>query len=130
MSFVKYALSKTGLFPKWEPQITDVMNAADLVFEIHRAKGDYYIVPAVLHRRDILKLMRIFRDNGVFLRPHNSRHFSCFVLRVPIRNQKFIKRVISVKQDSNNFQKLLAEYNTSTKIQRRIFQNMFNKKTK
>ncbi|MBO4480190.1 MAG: hypothetical protein J5742_01010 [Alphaproteobacteria bacterium] len=114
MDFIKYTLSKTGWFPKWEPQITDVMDAANLVFEVHQVKGRYYyIIPSVLNRQGLLKLMRIFRSNGILLRPHHSRNFSCFVFRVPLRNQQFIRNVMLVKDNQDNFQKLLAEYNNA-----------------
>lgn len=34
MVYMKYILSKTGLFPKWEPKIEDVLYAATKAHEV------------------------------------------------------------------------------------------------
>lgn len=46
MGYIKYALSKTGWFPKYEPKSADVSEASGKIFQIKLIqKGYYYIFP-------------------------------------------------------------------------------------
>lgn len=115
MGLAKYFLAKTGWFPKWEPCADDVLNAANLVFEIknvHNSRGKwfYYIIPSSTDPQHLVKITRLFRANGVILRPHRSKNYKSLVLRVPDHEQKFMQDVMAVHQDSRKFQDVLAEY--------------------
>jgi len=114
MGYVKYVLSKTGWFPKLEPNAADVLDAADKVFEINtHENGYYYIVPSRNNLSYLRNMVDLFASNGVILRPHKSDHYSCFVFRVPANGQQFIRDVRRLKEKPNDheeFRKFKEEY--------------------
>ena len=116
MSYAKYVLSKTGLFPKLDPSAADVLDAVNRLYEIDevetkRGHRYYYIIPL----NDDLKYLRgltdIFSSNGVILRPHRSKHYQRIVFRVPNRSQRFLSDVMDVYQDRAKYQNVLVSYN-------------------
>lgn len=115
MAYMKYLLSRTGLFPKMEPGIEDVLKAATIAHEVkyvtRNGRGYYYVIPASKNLAHLRELMQLFSSNGVILRPHKSEHYDCLVLVVPYRGQKFMHDVAMVNRDEKNFQDVLEEYN-------------------
>lgn len=114
MVYMKYILSKTGLFPKWEPKIEDVLYAATKAHEVKyvitpRRHGFYYVIPANYDIRYLYDLTRVFRANGIILRPHRSHNYNSVVFRVPAHGKHFMRDVMRVSQDADNFQRVLAE---------------------
>ncbi len=115
MIYAKYLLSKTGLFPKWEPQAADVLRAA---FRAHavkdvvtsRGRKYYYVIPMDTNVRHMYDMARIFRANGVFLRPCRGTDGASVAFRVPNRGQEFMRDVMRVNENANNFQSVLAAY--------------------
>ncbi len=96
MGLVKYALS--GLFPRFEPDVGDVRTAVDMVDDInHLYKEHYffrlywwYVTPKNRYnRKEVKKLKRLFRANGVLLIPHH-RKCGDWVLRALDMNQIFL----------------------------------------
>ena len=114
MSYTKYLLSKTGWFPKLEPNVADVLNAANKVFEINtHENGYYYIVPSHNNLSYLRTLADLFSSNGVILRPHKSNHYSGFVFRVPANGQQFIRdvrRLMEKPNDREEYRKFCEEY--------------------
>ena len=114
MGYTKYLLSKTGWFPKLEPSVADVLNAADKVFEINtHQNGYYYVVPSRSNFSYLRALADLFASNGVILRPHKSKHYGCFVFRVPANGQQFIRDVRRLKAKPNDHEecrKFCEEY--------------------
>ncbi len=114
MGYAKYVLSKTGWFPKLEPNTGDVLDAACKVFEINTHKnGYYYIVPSRSNLSYLRVLADLFASNGVILRPHKSKHYGCFVFCVPANGQQFIKdvrRLMKKPNDREEYQKFCEEY--------------------
>lgn len=112
MSYTKYILNKTGLFPKWNPRVEDIFDVARN-YDVTTVKGlgYYYVIPTNYDFRYICKMLHTFRSNGIILRPHRSRYYNALVFRVPNRNQQFMHDVIRVSQDWNNFEQILAERN-------------------
>ncbi|MBO4700999.1 MAG: hypothetical protein J5620_04620 [Alphaproteobacteria bacterium] len=116
MVYMKYLLSKTGRHPEWQPGIEDVLRAATMAHEVKdvvtpHKRGYYYVIPTSYNIRYLYDLTRVFRANGVILRPHKSHKYQSVVFRVPKRGQQFMKDVIRVNQDIDNFQTILAEHN-------------------
>lgn len=116
MVYMKYVLSKTGWFPKWERGVEDVLSAASMVFDVKpvitpRGRYYYYVIPNDHGIRYVHNMLRLFRANGVILRPHRSRKYSSVVFRVPIRGQQFMHDVKRVNEDVDNFQTVLKERN-------------------
>lgn len=121
MGYMKYALSKTGWFPKYEPKPADVSEASGKISKILPIeKGYYYIFPEkhVSDKRvkleDLIALFDVFASNGIILRPHWSKYFNCFVLRFPNNGQKFIQRVKKLNDSGVNsttvYQNITEEY--------------------
>lgn len=115
MVYMKYILSKTGWFPKWERGIEDVLNAASMVYDVKdvvtpRRNRYYYVIPNDYNIRHMWDMLRVFRANGVILRPHRSGNYNSLVFRVPNHGQRFMRDVMRVSQDADNFQKVLSEH--------------------
>lgn len=132
MVYMKYLLSKTGLFPKWEPQISDVLRAAFQSHEIKnvvtpRGKYYYYVIPMNSNLRHMYELARVFRANGVILLPHKSRKYDTVVFRVRNHGQPFMRDAMRVNMDAGNFQKILAERNLEMKKDDPIIKKLFGK---
>ncbi len=116
MVYMKYVLSKTGWFPKWERGVEDVLSAASMVFDVKNVvtpsdRHFYYVILSDKSFRNIHDVLRLFRANGVILRPHRSHKYSGVVFRVPNHGQKFMRDVMRVNQDIDNFQTVLKERN-------------------
>lgn len=114
MSFGKYLLYRVGHFKKWEPDVSDVLNAAISVHSIKkvvnsRGRHYFYIFPVYSDFAHVSGLLRTFRSNGVILRPHKSHNYGELVWRVPDRKQKFISDVMDVINDKDAFQMMLAK---------------------
>lgn len=115
MVYMKYLLSKTGWFPKWEPEISDVLKAASMIYEVKNIVTPnknryYYVIPNNYSIRHMWDMLRVFRANGVILRPHRSRKYRELLFRVPNHGQQFMQDVMRVSQDVNNVQKVLSEH--------------------
>ncbi len=122
MVYMKYLLGKTGWFPKLEPKVEDVLIASDMVYAVKNVvtphKGHYYyVIPANYKIRYLYELLRIFRANGVWLKPHKSKNYNARVFRVRDKGQIFMHDVMRVCQDVDNFQKVLAEHDIQTPSQ-------------
>lgn len=116
MVYMKYVLSKTGWFPKWERGVEDVLSAASMVFDVKNVvtpsdRHFYYVILSDKSFRNIHNVLRLFRANGVILRPHRSHKYSGVVFRVPNYGQQFMRDVMRVNQDIDNFQTVLKERN-------------------
>ena len=114
MVYMKYILSKTGLFPQWEPKIEDVLYAAGQVHDIKTiitpyGDGYYYIIPLCHDNSYLRNLLRLFRANGIFLRPHKSHKYNSWVFRVPNHGQTFVRDVARVNKDAEKFKDVLVE---------------------
>lgn len=114
MVYMKYLLSKTGMFPKWEPQVSDVLRAAFQAHEIKNVitpsgKSYYYVIPADSNFRHVYELVRVFRANGIILMPHRSRKYNSIVFRVHNRGQRFMYDAMRVNLNAGSFQDVLAE---------------------
>ena len=115
---VKYLLAKTGLFPKWEPQVYDVLKAAFRAHEIRkvrnaRGKVYYCIIPSERDFSKIYHMVRLFREHGVFFipkLPKESNRTQTPVFWVRDRGQQFMQDAFVVNQNANNFQNVLARY--------------------
>jgi len=119
MVYAKYLLWKTGLFPKWEPAIEDVLEAAIKAHDVKcivtpNRRRYYYVIPDKYNVRYLRDLTRVFRRNGVILRPHKSWNYSSVVFRVPARDQQFMRDVMRVNKDTNSFQCILIERGIAT----------------
>lgn len=130
MVLIKYVLGKTGLFPKWRPQVNDILEVALTAHEISRVRdyrGRYYfyVIPAFPDRKMVSKLLQTFRANGVILHSHYSKHYGMTVYRVRDRDQQFMRDAVEVSRDAGNFQPImkqrLAEYNSKRYILRELF---------
>lgn len=107
MVFIKYVLWRSGLCPKYMPDVSDVSKAAEDVRDIQRLrKESWYVFPKNWDIKYIIKLRRLFRANGVFLHPHYSRYYQEWILRVADRNQRFMWNVKDVFDDASNFEKV------------------------
>lgn len=114
MGYLKYLLYKTDHFPKYEPDVADVLNTAIKVHEVKlvttpNGRQYFYVFPM---RRDwsyLSEILRLFASNGIILRPHRSHHYEGMVLRVPDRGQEFMKNVMDVSNDKDAFQKLVLQ---------------------
>lgn len=116
MIYAKYLLSKTGLFPKWEPQVSDVLRAAFCAYAVKdvitsRGRRYYYVIPMNTNVQHMYDMARIFRANGVILRPCRGMDGVSVAFRVPNRGQEFMRDVMRVNENANNFQSVLAAYN-------------------
>lgn len=130
MVYMKYLLGKTGWFPKLEPNVEDVLIASDMVYAVKNVvtphKGRYYyVIPTNYRIRYLYDLLRIFRANGVWLQPHKSKNYHARVFRVRDKGQIFMRDVMRVCQDYDNFQKVLAERNVQMPSQ--SFQDLLKK---
>lgn len=98
MGFVKYALGQTGLFPRFEPKVSDVIDAARLVQKVenlYNAHGVWYwyVSPNLWNDKNVADIKRIFWNNGVWLRSHYSYNFGNQVLRAVDIDQPFVINV-------------------------------------
>ena len=114
MGYMKYLLYKTGWFPKYEPAVSDVLDAAVKVHAVKtvvtpKGRHYFYVFPMRKDWTYVADLMRLFRSNGVILRPHRSLHYRGLVLRVPNRDQEFMNNVMNVSNDTDEFQKLVLQ---------------------
>lgn len=137
MANVKYLLGKTGLFPKYEPQASDVLYAAFRAHEIRKTKNArgkvfYCIIPNERNLNEIYRMVRVFRKNGVFLIPKipkESNRTQTVVFWVRDRGQQFMRDAISVNQNANNFQQVLARYNNrKDTVLKKLFGKFENEK--
>ena len=132
MASVKCLLGKTGLFPKWEPQASDVLCAAFRAHEIRKvqnAHGKKYfcIMPSTYNIKEIYNMVRVFRDNGVFLIPKKPKKSIVFWVRD--RGQQFMQDAFMVNQNANNFQQVLARYNNrKDTVLKKLFGKFENEK--
>lgn len=115
MVYMKYLLSKTGWFPKWERDVSDVLTAAVNSFDVKnivtsRGWKYYYIIPKSYKTRYLYDLSRVFRANGVLLRPHKSHNYNSVVFRVPNHGQPFMRDVMRVNKDKNKFKQIAGEH--------------------
>lgn len=94
MGYVRYVLSQTGLFPRWEPNAASALEAAGKISEIKdEQNGYYYILSDRYNLSYLCSVFEIFASNGVILRPYKSKDDGRFVFRVPNNGQQFIKDV-------------------------------------
>ena len=137
MASVKCLLGKTGLFPKWEPQASDVLCAAFRAHEIRKvqnAHGKKYfcIMPSTYNIKEIYNMVRVFRDNGVFLipkKPKKNNRTQSIVFWVRDRGQQFMQDAFMVNQNANNFQQVLARYNNrKDTVLKKLFGKFENEK--
>ena len=135
MAYVKYLLGKTGLFPKYRPQVYDVLKAAFRACEIRktvnsRGKKYYCIMPTTCDFKELYEMVILFRENGVFIKPkrtkENNRNQS-MVFWVRDRGQQFMHDVFRVNQDAGNFQDVVQRYNKQTTLQK-LFGKFENEK--
>ena len=129
MGYMKYVLSKTGWFPKLEPNVADVLEAANKVFEIKtHENGYYYVIPSRGNLSYLRTLADLFASNGVILRPHKSKHYGYFVFRVPANGQQFIRDVRRLREKPNDreeYKKFCEEY--AQRKRTVLFPNFLNK---
>ena len=137
MSYVKYLLGKTGLFPKCEPQIYDVLKAAFQAYEIRKtqtARGHKYfcVIPGTYRLDDINKMVQLFRANGVFLvpkKPKKTNNCKTIVFWVRDRGQPFMQDTFRVNQNANNFQQVMHRYNNrKSPMLKKLFVKFENEK--
>lgn len=122
MVYMKYLLGKTGWFPKLEPNVEDVLIASDMVYAVKNVVTPnkshyYYVIPANYEIKYLYNLLRIFRANGVWLKPHKSKNYNARVFRVRDKGQIFMRDVARVYQNIDNFQKVLSEHDIQTPSQ-------------
>lgn len=132
MLLVKYFLSKTGLFPKWEPQVNDVLEVALESYEVKRVTtphGEkyFYVFPAFANSEVASKIVRKCRANGVILHRHHSRHYDTYVYRVRDRGQRFMHDVMRVSQHAGNFQEIMKRRETERANKKYILKELFGK---
>ena len=114
MSFGRYLLYRATHITKWEPQVSDVLDVVNSVHSIKevvtpRGRHYFYVFPVYYDFAHVADLLRTFRSNGVFLRPHKSRNYGELVWRVPDRGQQFMSDVMRVMSDGDEFQKMLIQ---------------------
>lgn len=131
MIYMKYLLAKTGMFPKWEPQVSDVLCAAFRAHEIKlvtnkHGREYYYVMPMTHNTQQAYEMVRMFRANGVILRPCHDKENNRFVFRVRNRGQRFMHNVMRVNENANNFQDVMAEYR-ARELKKTWFKQMFGK---
>ncbi|MBQ6736758.1 MAG: hypothetical protein IJQ90_04740 [Alphaproteobacteria bacterium] len=132
MVYMKYLLGKTGLFPKYKPQACDVLSAAFRACDVKdvvnsHGRRFYYVTPMNYNIRHMYDMVRVFRANGVFLRPcRDNENGGSIMFRVPNRGQRFMRDVMRVNENAGNFQSVLAEYNARA-AETTVLQKMFGK---
>lgn len=114
MVYMKYVLNKMGWFPKWERGIEDVLSAASMVDKVRnvvtpRGRHYYYVMLNDYNIHYVHNVLRLFRANGVILRPHKSHNYGKWLFRTPNHGQQFMCDVMRVNKDVNNFEKVLDE---------------------
>lgn len=132
MILVKYILSKTGLFPQWQPQVSDVLEVALDAHEIKRVTTPrgakyFYVIPAISNREINAKLVRTFRANGIILRRHHSEHYNTDVYRVRDRGQQFMCDAVAVSHHAGNFQKIMNRQLEERANKKYILRELFGK---
>ena len=105
---MKYLLYKTGKFPRYEPNVSDVLDAANAVHEVKDIKTPngrnyFYVIPLNMNLRNLGDMLRIFRANGIILLPHHNGKYDGWVFRVPNRNQQFMQDVMRVNNNHDEF---------------------------
>ena len=71
-------------------------------------------MPSTYNIKEIYNMVRVFRDNGVFLipkKPKKNNTTQSVVFWVRDRGQQFMQDAFVVNQNSNNFQNVLERYN-------------------
>ena len=131
MIYMKYLLAKTGMFPKWTPQVSDVLCAAFRAHEVKlvttkHGREYYYIMPMTHNTQQAYEMVRMFRANGVILHPRWDGENKRFVFRVRNRGQRFMHNVMRVNENANNFQDVMAEYR-ARELKKTWFKQMFGK---
>ena len=111
MFCIKYRLSQTGFFPRFEPSVSDVELGAESVHFIKHLRNRHggwrwYIWPTAWNWKNVRELKRLFRANGVSLHMHYSRKYQEWVLFAVDRDQSFLSDVKKVYMDSENFEKI------------------------
>jgi hypothetical protein len=132
MVFMKYVLSKTGLFPKWEPQVSDVLEVALDAHEVKRVTTPrgakyFYVIPAFTNREVNVKIIQKCRANGILLRPHYSAHYNMTVYRVRDRGQQFMRDVTEVSRNADVFQDIMLRRETERANKKYILRELFGK---
>ena len=132
MIFMKYVLSKTGLFPKWEPQVSDVLEVALNSHEVKRVRTKrrikyFYIIPMMSNAAVVDSLVRKCRANGVILRRHYSKHYNTIVYRVRDRDQQFMRDVLEVSSHAGKFQDIMQRRETERANKKYILRELFGK---
>ena len=132
MLLVKYVLSKTGLFPKWEPQISDVLEVAlnsHTVKRVHTPRGVkyFYIIPAMSNSATVSSIVNKCRANGIILHRHYSNHYNMAVYRVRDRGQQFMCDVADVSCNASNFQKIMDTRMRERAKKKYILRELFGK---
>lgn len=132
MAAVKRLLAKTGFFPRWETDVYDVLKAAFQAYEIRKvcsARGKKYfcIIPGVGNMKEIYRMVSVFRKNGVILIPKipkGKNRTKTVVFWVRDRGQQFMHDAYVVNKNANNFQSVLARYNSKKQT---TLQKLFGK---
>lgn len=111
MVFMKYLLSRTGLFPQYEPDVSDVLTVANKVRRVKRLRNDlggryWYVFPKNRKRHNIKDMVRLFRANGVLLHSHYSETYNEWVWITRDWNQQFMSDVKKVVSDETSFEKI------------------------
>ena len=132
MVFVKYVLSKTGLFPQWQPQVSDILEVVLDAYEIKRIRtprgGHYfYVIPAFSNNLVNAKMLRKFRANGIILRPHYSRNYNMLVYRVRDKNQQFMLDATEVSRDASKFQEIMEQRLKERENKKYVLRELFGK---
>ena len=132
MIFVKYVLSKTGLFPQWEPQVSDILEVAlnsHVVKRVHTPRGVkyFYIIPAMPNSATTSSIVRKCRANGVILHSHYSKHYDTRVFRVRDRNQQFLRDVAEVNHNAATFQEIMNKRLQERATKKYVLRELFGK---
>lgn len=115
MRFMGYLLSRTGLFPRFEPDVGDVRKAVNMLDDIEPIYKDgcffrlywWYITPKNRqNRKEVRKLRQLFRANGVLLAPHHSWRCGDWVQRALDVDQPFLSDVYEGYKDRSCLDKI------------------------
>ena len=109
MGVVKYLLAQTGFFPRFERDVRDIVEVAELIYAIQSSPKNRNVLYVRLKRWDNVnseKIKKMFKNNGVILKQHYSLYFGEHVLQVRDRGQQFVLDVMDVCKDSSNFESI------------------------